>query len=118
MVTRRRREVMLGATAIAAAGGLPAPAIAQDIKELKLVTGWSPEKMTGLQSSAERLAQSITTLSEGRLSVRVYPADTLVHAFEVFEAVGAGIADMYHASDYYFGSKSPALYFFCAVPTV
>ena len=23
---------------------------------------------------------------------------------------------MYHASDYYFGAKSPALYFFCAVP--
>ena len=23
---------------------------------------------------------------------------------------------MYHASDYYFGGKSPALYFFCAVP--
>jgi TRAP-type mannitol/chloroaromatic compound transport system substrate-binding protein len=115
-MTKRRRELLLGASAIAAAGGLPAPAIAQGIKELKMVTGWSPEKMTGLQTSAERLAQSITTLSKGRLSVKVYPADTLVHAFEVFDAVGAGIADMYHASDYYFGSKSPALYFFCAVP--
>jgi TRAP-type mannitol/chloroaromatic compound transport system substrate-binding protein len=115
-MTTRRRAVLLGATAIAAAGPLPAPAIAQGIKELKMVTGWSPEKMTGLQSSAERLAQSITTLSEGRLSVKVYPADALVHAFEAFDAVGAGVADMYHASDYYFGSKSPALYFFCAVP--
>jgi TRAP-type mannitol/chloroaromatic compound transport system substrate-binding protein len=112
----RRREVLLGATAIAAAGGLPAPAIAQGVKELKMVTGWSPEKMTGLQTSAERLAQSITILSDGRLSVKVYPADSLVHAFEAFDAVGAGVADMYHASDYYFGSKSPALYFFCAVP--
>jgi TRAP-type mannitol/chloroaromatic compound transport system substrate-binding protein len=115
-MTTRRREVLLGATAIAAAGGLPAPAIAQGVKELKMVTGWSPEKMTGLQTSAERLAQSITILSDGRLSVKVYPADSLVHAFEAFDAVGAGVADMYHASDYYFGSKSPALYFFCAVP--
>src|SRR5215472_6636890 len=116
MKTRRRAVLLGGTAAVAAVTDLPAPTIAQGIKELKLVTGWSPEKMTGLQSSAERLAQSITTLSEGRLSVKVYPADTLVHAFEVFEAVGAGIADMYHASDYYFGSKSPALYFFCAVP--
>jgi TRAP-type mannitol/chloroaromatic compound transport system substrate-binding protein len=116
-MTTRRRAVLLGGTAaVGAATGLPAPAIAQGIKELKLVTGWSPEKMTRLQNSAERLAQSITTLSQERLRVNVYPADTLVHAFEVFDAVGAGVADMYHASDYYFGSKSPALYFFCAVP--
>src|SRR5438874_4022548 len=72
--------------------------------------------MTGLQSSAERLAQSITTMSDGRLKVTVYPAESLVHAFEVFDAVGAGVVDMYHASDYYFEAKSPALSFFCAVP--
>ena len=29
-----------------------APAIAQGIKELKMVTSWSREKMTGLQTSA------------------------------------------------------------------
>jgi TRAP-type mannitol/chloroaromatic compound transport system substrate-binding protein len=101
---------------MAVAGDVPAPAIAQGIKELKMVTCWSREKMTGLQSSTERLAQSITTLSDGRLKVTVYPADTLVRAFEVFDAVSAGAADMYHASDYYFGSRTPALYFFCAVP--
>ena len=114
-MTPRRRAVMLG-TAALAIGSLPAPAIARGIRELKLVTGWAPEKMTGLENSAERLGQSITTLSEGRLNVKVYPAGTLVHAFEAFDAVGAGVADMYHASDYYFGAKSPALYFFCAVP--
>jgi TRAP-type mannitol/chloroaromatic compound transport system substrate-binding protein len=112
----RRRQMLLGASAMAVAGGVPAPAIAQGIKEFKMVTGWSREKMTGLQSSAERLAQSITTLSDGRLKVTVYPADTLVRAFEVFDAVSAGAAEMYHASDYYFGSRTPALYFFCAVP--
>jgi TRAP-type mannitol/chloroaromatic compound transport system substrate-binding protein len=34
----------------------------------------------------------------------------------VFDAVAAGIADMYHSSDYYFGAKSPALNFFASVP--
>jgi TRAP-type mannitol/chloroaromatic compound transport system substrate-binding protein len=114
---RRRRDLLLGASAaVAAAGSLPRPAIAQGIKELKLATSWTPEKMTGLQTSAERLAQSITAMSDGRLKVTVYPAGTLVRAFEVFDAVGAGVAEMYHASDYYFADKSPALNFFCAVP--
>src|SRR5271169_670515 len=112
----RRREVLLGATAAAvAAGRFPAPAIAQGIKELKMVTSW-PKGMPGLDTSAERLARSITVLSDGRLKVTVYPADSLVRAFETFDAVSAGVADMYHSADYYFDSKSPALNFFCTVP--
>jgi TRAP-type mannitol/chloroaromatic compound transport system substrate-binding protein len=111
----RRRHVLQGATAIAA-GGLPAPAIAQGVKELKMVTDW-PENTPGLQTSAKRLAHSMTAMSDGRLKVAVYPAGNLVRAFETFDAVAAGAADMYHSADYYFAAgKSPALYFFCAVP--
>jgi TRAP-type mannitol/chloroaromatic compound transport system substrate-binding protein len=113
---RRRRDLLLGATAaVAAAGSLPAPAIAQGIKELKMVTSW-PKGKRGVDSSVERLAQSISTLSDGRLKVTVYPADTLVRAFEVFDAVAAGAADMYHTDEVYFADKSAALNFFCAVP--
>jgi TRAP-type mannitol/chloroaromatic compound transport system substrate-binding protein len=111
----RRRNVLLGASVIAAGGSLPAPAIAQGIKELKLVTSW-PENLPGSGVSAGRLAQSITAVSDGHLKVTLYPAESLVHAFEVFDAVSAGVADMYHSADYYFESKSPALNFFCAVP--
>jgi TRAP-type mannitol/chloroaromatic compound transport system substrate-binding protein len=115
-MTTRRRAVLLGATGVAAAAGLPRPAIAQGIKELKMVTDW-PESMPGLQASAERLGRLITAMSEGRLKITVYPAGSLVRAFETFDAVAAGVADMYHSSDYYFAAgKSPALYFFCAVP--
>jgi TRAP-type mannitol/chloroaromatic compound transport system substrate-binding protein len=114
-MTTRRRDLLFGATAIAAAGNLPAPAVAQGIRELKMVTDWA-ENSPGQQASAERLARSITAMSDGRLKVAVYPKDSLVRAFEGFDAVGAGIADMYHSADYYFESKSPALNFFCAVP--
>ena len=59
-MTRHRRELLLGVTAAAAtAGSLPAPSIAQGIRELKMVTDW-PENTVGLQTSAERLARSIT----------------------------------------------------------
>jgi TRAP-type mannitol/chloroaromatic compound transport system substrate-binding protein len=108
--------VLLGASAIAVAGGLPAPAIAQGIKELKMVTSWTKELQPGWGDSADRLARSIAAMSGGRLKVTVYPANTLVRAFEVFDAVSAGAADMYHSADNYFGSKSPASDLFSAVP--
>jgi TRAP-type mannitol/chloroaromatic compound transport system substrate-binding protein len=111
----QRRAVLLGATAAAVAGGLPAPMIAQGIKELKLVTDW-PEGLAGLDTGAQRLARSITAISDGRLKVTVYPSDRLVRPLETFDAVAAGVADMYHSFDPYFESKSPALYFFGAVP--
>jgi TRAP-type mannitol/chloroaromatic compound transport system substrate-binding protein len=111
----RRRDMVLGTTAVAAAGSMPAPAIAQGIKELKLVTTW-PKGSRGLDTSVQRLAQSITAISDGRLKVTVYPANTLVHALEVFDAVGAGVAEMYHAFDGYFESKTRAVYFFGAIP--
>ncbi len=112
---RRRREVLLGATVIAAASGLPMPAIAQGIKELKLVTSF-PADLPGWGTSSERLAKSITAMSGGRLKVTVYPDGSLVRAFEVFDAVGAGVADMYFTDEKYFQDKSPALNFFAAVP--
>jgi TRAP-type mannitol/chloroaromatic compound transport system substrate-binding protein len=113
----RRREMLVGvASALVSAQTLPAPAIAQGAKELKMGTSWTQKGMSGLQSGAERLAKSITALSDGRLKVTVYPANSLVDPFEVFDAVAAGVADMYHSDDYYFDSKSPALNFFSAVP--
>jgi TRAP-type mannitol/chloroaromatic compound transport system substrate-binding protein len=108
----RRRNVLLGATAIAATGRLPAPAIAQGVRELKLVTGYHRD-LPGTGSSPERLAQSVAAMSDGRLKVTVYPADTLVRALEVFDAVSA---DVYFTDEAYFQDKSPALNFFAAVP--
>jgi TRAP-type mannitol/chloroaromatic compound transport system substrate-binding protein len=110
-MTTRRRAVLLGATAIAVAGRSPAPAIAQGIKELKMVTSW-PKDSPGMQTSAGRLAASITALSDGHIRVTVYPAGSLVRPYEVLDAVGAGVADMYHTGEGVFEDK-PSLNFFC-----
>jgi TRAP-type mannitol/chloroaromatic compound transport system substrate-binding protein len=115
-MTTRRREMLLGAAAVAAVGGPPTPALARGIKELKMVTSWTVELQPGWGESADRLARSITAISDGTLNVTVHPANTLVRAFEVFDAVSAGAVDIYHSADNYFGSKSPALYLFSAVP--
>jgi TRAP-type mannitol/chloroaromatic compound transport system substrate-binding protein len=63
------------------------------------------------------LAQSIAAMSDGRFKITVYPAGSLVQAFEVFDAVSAGVADMYFTDEKYFQHKAPALNFFSACPT-
>ena len=80
-----------------------------------MVTDW-PEDMPGLQTSAVRFAQTIGAATGGRIKIEVFPAGSLVRAFETFDAVAAGVADMYHSFEGYFAKKSPALHFFAAMP--
>ncbi|MEM9881283.1 MAG: TRAP transporter substrate-binding protein, partial [Pseudomonadota bacterium] len=54
--------------------------------------------------------------SQGSLDIRVYAAGDLVQAFDAFDAVSAGKADMYHGADYYWQAKSLAYNFYASVP--
>ncbi|MEX2649067.1 MAG: TRAP transporter substrate-binding protein [Alphaproteobacteria bacterium] len=112
----KRRDLIVTATAGAAlASTFPAPAIAQDRMDWKMVTSW-PKGLPGLDTGARRLAKRITKLSGGRLTVTVYSAGELVPALQCFDAVAAGTAEMAHDASYYHLSKSPACGFFTAVP--
>jgi TRAP-type mannitol/chloroaromatic compound transport system substrate-binding protein len=116
-IMKRREFVKVAATtaAVAAAGSFPAPAVAQNVKELKMVTTW-PKNFPGVGTGAERLAKRITEASDGQLSIKVYAAGELVPPFESFDAVSQGTAEMYHGADYYFQGKSKAFNFFTSVP--
>lgn len=103
------------AGAAAAATTLATPAIAQGVTELKMVTSW-PKNFPGLGTSAQRLADRITALSDGRIKVTVLAAGELVPAFGVHDAVEQGVADLYHAPDYYFTGKHAAFNYFTAAP--
>ncbi|QPC42225.1 TRAP transporter substrate-binding protein [Kaustia mangrovi] len=105
----------LAAGSAAAVSGIAAPAIAQGAMELKMVTTW-PKNLPGLGVGAQRLADRIGTLTEGRITVKVFAAGELVPPFESFDAVSTGTADLYHAADYYFQGKHKALNFFTTVP--
>jgi TRAP-type mannitol/chloroaromatic compound transport system substrate-binding protein len=114
----RRRKFLTasGAVAAAAAASTPAmPAVAEAAREIKLVTSW-PKAFPGLSTSAVRLAKLITDTSGGRLRVEVFAAGELVAPFEVFDAVSAGVAEMYHSAEYYWQKQSPAFNFFAAMP--
>jgi len=81
----------------------------------KMVTTW-PKNFPGLGTGANKLAKLITDMSGGRLKVKVYGAKELVPAFEVFDAVSRGTAQMGHGASYYWKGKSEAAQFFAAVP--
>jgi len=109
------RNSALGGTAAAAASTLAAPLYAQGKRTLTLVTTWG-RGLAGVHDSAQYCADAITELTDGSLTIDLKAAGELVGAFEVFDAVTSGQADMYHGVDYYFLGQSPALSFFSQVP--
>jgi TRAP-type mannitol/chloroaromatic compound transport system substrate-binding protein len=111
-----RRKLLIGATGTGVAtAAFPMPAIAQGVRELKMVTSW-PKGSPGLGTSADRFGSAITAITGGRLKVQVFGAGQLVRAFQVFDAVSSGVADMYHSFEGYFEQKSRGLPFFSASP--
>ncbi|MCE8518705.1 TRAP transporter substrate-binding protein [Ruegeria pomeroyi] len=105
----------MGGAAAAATTALAAPAYAQGKRTLTMVTTWG-RGLAGVHDSAQRVADNITAMSDGNLTVDLKAAGELVGAFEVFDAVSSGQADMYHGADYYFVGQHPGYAFFTAVP--
>ncbi len=94
--------------------GAPVPAAFKPVK-WKMVTTW-PKNFPGLGTGANYLADQITRMSGGRIQVKVYGATELVPAFEVFDAVSSGTAELGHGAAYYWKGKSEAAQFFSSVP--
>lgn len=99
----------------AAAGGAPASAAGETQFRWKLVTTWPPN-FPGLGTGALRFAELIEKCSAGRIKVKVYGAGELVPAFEVFDAVSRGTAELGHAGAYYWKGKTESASFFSSIP--
>src|SRR5262245_31263272 len=113
----RRRDILAvtGSLATAATLSFPAPAIAQGVRHLKMVTDW-PQGLPGFYPSAVRFAQTVEAATGGRIKIQVFLAGRFVGPLETFGAVSAGVADMYHTYEGYFEKKASALHFFAAIP--
>lgn len=83
--------------------------------EWKLVTTW-PKNLPGLGHTPEVFAQTVARMTGGRLQIRVYGAGEIVPAFEVFDAVSSGVAEVGHGASYYWKGKIPASVFYTSVP--
>lgn len=114
---QRRDFVKKLATGTVAVGllGTSGAASAKPEVKWKMVTTW-PKNFPGLGTGANYLARLIGEMSGGRIQVKVYGAKELVPAFEIFDAVSRGTAEMGHGASYYWKGKSEAAQFFAAVP--
>jgi TRAP-type mannitol/chloroaromatic compound transport system substrate-binding protein len=124
MINRRN---IVGAGLLGVAGAAAAFANPEDAKILaparinrsrrkfNMVTTW-PKGLPGLGRAAERVSERVYAMSDGLMEIKVFAAGELVPAFESFDAVANGSADMYHGAEYYWTAKSSAFPFFTAVP--
>ena len=114
----KRREFIrnAGMGTLATSATFTAPIVnAKAAFNWKMVTAW-PKNFPGLGTNANLLAKMITEMSGGRITIKVYGAKELVPAFEVFDAVAKGTAEMGHSGAYYWKGKAEAVQFFSAVP--
>lgn len=114
-----RRDVLkkglMGAGSVAAVAAVSAPAIAAERVEITMVSTW-PRDFPGFGTGAQRFAQSLAELSDGRIRANYFSAGERVGAFDVFDEVASGNAQMYHGAEYYFTGKHPAFGYFTTVP--
>ncbi|MBT4888501.1 MAG: TRAP transporter substrate-binding protein [Rhodospirillales bacterium] len=114
---KRRQFIKIGAAGVTstAALTLAAPAIAKDIKQWKMVTSW-PKNLPGPGVNAQKIADMITNISDGRLEIKLYAAGEIVPGNGVFDAVSEGTAELYHSVPAYWGSKSKGILMFGSQP--
>ena len=110
-----RRAFLAAAAAGGAAAAFPAPAVSRGHVRWRMVTTW-PKNFPGVGVAAQRIADRIGELSDGRMEVKLFAAGEFVPAFEAFDAVREGKADMAHDAPYYWIAKQKACAFFCSVP--
>src|SRR3990170_1385218 len=112
-----KRRTFISGTVATAAATVAAPAVsrAQEVFNWRMITSW-PLEFPAFQvgpGSATDLAERITTMSNGRLKVKVYAAGELAPWNEVFDAVSAGTVEMGHTAPYYWSGKKAAFAYFC-----
>lgn len=111
----KRRDFLAGGVAAGTTAALAAPAVAQDRVEITMVTTW-PRDFPGLGTGAQRAADRISSMSDGRIQVEYFASGERVGAFDSFDEVASGNSQAYHAADYYWKGKHPGWAYYTAVP--
>src|SRR5688500_3700301 len=113
----RRKFIKTAGIAVAAAGGLAAPAIAQNMPELKWrITSSFPKGLDTIYGSAQRFAKYVAEATDNKFHIQVFAANEIVPALEAANAVSAGNVEMCQTASYYYWGKDPTFAFGTAVP--
>ena len=112
----QRRSFLKNATVGAAAATIAAPAIAQAGQIRWRLASSFPKSLDTLFGAAEVFAKSVSDATGGKFTISTHPANELVPAFGVVDAVQNATVECAHTAPYYFFGKDEAFAFDCAVP--
>ena len=110
---RRRFLTMAGA------GGalLSAPVIAQEAPTITWRMPSSfPKSLDTIWGAAEYLTKCLSTLTDGKFTIRPFAAGELVPPLQVLDAVQNGTTECGHTAGFYYMGKEPALAFDTGIP--
>jgi TRAP-type mannitol/chloroaromatic compound transport system substrate-binding protein len=105
-----------GSTACAGPGDGGGPAVRTSENVVWRLASSFPRGLDALYGSAERLAEKLAALTEGRFQIRPYAAGELVPALQVLDAAQQGTVHVGHSAGYYYTGKNEALAFDTCVP--
>lgn len=111
----KRRTFLARGGVAATATAIAAPAPAQGRIVWNMTMPW-PRNTPGVGVNAQRFAERVNRMSNGRLEIRLFAAGELVPPFEGLDAVQSGAADIAHGTPYFWVGKSAALNYFTGVP--
>jgi TRAP-type mannitol/chloroaromatic compound transport system substrate-binding protein len=115
-----RRSFLTKATvggAVAGAAALAAPAIAQDAPKITWrVTSSFPKALDNIYGAADTMAKYVNEMTEGGLTLQIFPAGELVPGLEAADAVASGTVEACHTASYYYWGKDPTYALGTTVP--
>ncbi len=116
---RRKFLKTAGVGSVAAAGAttLAAPAIAQEMPELKWrLTSSFPGSLDTIFGAAQTFADRVKASTDGKFEIEVFPAGELAPGLQAVDAVQDGSVEICHTASYYYIGKDPTWAFGTAVP--
>ena len=107
-IQSRRKFVATSTAATASAGALGFPMIAKaEAINLRFQSTWHSKDI--FHEYAQDFCNKVNSMSSGALKIDLLPADSVVPAFKLLDAVSKGVLDGGHGVLAYSYSKSPAL---------
>ncbi len=111
-----RRIFMAGAAGIASTFAHPVRAASSLPTLTWRIASSYPKSLDVLIGSAEQVAKRVAELTDGKFTIRVFPAGEIVPAFQVLDAVQAGTVEMGNTALYFFYGKDPIFTFETGIP--
>lgn len=115
----KRRDFLKKAGVAAAASSAFSPLMFASAQRgsfnFEMVTSW-PTALDTIYGGALNVAKYVNELTDGDVSIEVYPSGAQVGGTEVYDAVSSGAFQMGHTASYYYLGKNSAHAFFTAIP--